>query len=65
MLTSLSQVICISEERIISALEYNWNKRYEIDYNAFIHNDLPDDSFPDDFGEYILQNAFPNVDLLI
>ena len=65
VLTSLSQVIGISEERIISTLEYNWDKQYEIDYNAFIHSDLPDDSISDDFGEYILQNAFPNAELLI
>lgn len=65
VLTSLSQVIGISEERIISTLEYNWDKQYEIDYNAFIHSDLPDDSISDDFGEFILQNAFPNAELLI
>lgn len=65
VLTSLSQVIGISEERIISTLEYNWDKQYEIDYNAFIHSDLPDDSISDDFGEYILQNAFPDAELLI
>lgn len=65
VLTSLSQVIGISEERIISTLEYNWDKQYEIDYNAFIHSDLPDDSISDDFGEYILQNAFHDAELLI
>lgn len=65
VLASLSQVIGVSEERIISTLEYNWDKQYEIDYNVFIHSDLPDDSISDDFGEYILQNAFPDAELLI
>lgn len=65
VLTSLSQVIGISEERIIYSLEYNWDKQYEKDYNAFIHSNLPDDSISDDFGEYILQNAFPNAEFLI
>lgn len=64
-LASLSQVIGISKERVIFALEYNWGKQSEINYIAFILSDLTGDSFLDDFGEYILQNAFPDVDFLI
>ena len=62
-LHSLSQVIGISESEITSVLEYNWDKQFEIEYKTFIESNASEESFPDDFGEYILLNGFPEVKL--
>lgn len=64
-LQSLSQVISVSEGKIISVLEYNWEKQFETEYRDFINSNAPEDSFPDDFGEYILLNGFPDARLTI
>lgn len=60
-LHSLSQVIGISEDKIISVLEYDWEKQYDIEYEIFIKSNAPEESFPSDFGEYIFLNGFPGT----
>lgn len=62
-LQSLSQVIDVSEDKIISVLKYNWEKQFEIEYGNFSKSNAPEGSFPDDFGEYIFLNGFPNIRL--
>lgn len=62
-LHSLSQVIGVSEDKIISVLEYNWGKQFEIEDKNFIESNDPEESFIDDFGEYIFLNGFPDARL--
>lgn len=50
VLASLSQLIGVSEEKISSALEYDWDNQYERENDEYI-----------DFGEYVLHKAFPNI----
>lgn len=64
-LRSLSQTIGVSEEIIISVLEHDWEKQYEKDERIFIQSNAPEDSFINDFGEYILMNGFPDARLTI
>lgn len=62
-LHSLSQLLGISEDKIISVLEYDWKKQFEIEANKFFESNAPEESFPDDFGEYIFLNGFPDARL--
>lgn len=59
-LHSLSQIMGVSEDKIISILEYDWEKQYENDERSFIQNGVYEVPFPDDFGDYILLNGFPD-----
>ncbi len=60
-LNSLSQVIGVSEDEIISVLKHNWDKQYEAYDRAFSQSNLFEEEIVDDFGEYILQIGFPQV----
>jgi len=57
-LYSLSQVIDVPQNEIVSVLEHNWANIYELEYTTFIQNDLSDEMMVDDFGEYILLKGF-------
>ena len=60
-LKSLSDTIGVSQNEIVSVLKFDWDKKYEEEYSAFIQSDLPDDAFIDDFGEYILSIGYPQA----
>lgn len=62
-LHSLSQTMGVSEDKIISVLEFDWEKQYEKDYRIFDQNDFDDESFPENFGDYILQRGFSDAEL--
>lgn len=62
-LHSLSQIMGVSEDKIISILKYDWEKQYEKDDIMLIQNDFYEEPFPEDFGDYILLNGFPDVRL--
>lgn len=60
-LYSLSQAIGVPQNEIVSVLKFDWDNKYEKEYTTFIHSNLPEESFTDDFGEYILLNGFPKA----
>ena len=60
-LHSLSQIMGVPDDKIISILEYDWEKQYENDERSFIQNGVYEVPFPDDFGDYILLNGFPDT----
>lgn len=62
-LHSLSQIMGISEDKIISTLENDWEKQYENDDRNFIQDGFYEVPFPDDFGEYVLLSGFSDVRL--
>ena len=62
-LHSLSQIMGVPKDKIISVLEYDWEKQYENDERSFIQDGFYEVPFPDDFGEYILLNGFSDVRL--
>lgn len=59
-LHSLSQITGVTEDKIISILEYDWEKQYENEERIFIQSNVYEDPFPYDFGDYILLNGFPD-----
>lgn len=60
-LHSLSQIMGVPEDKIISVLEYDWEKQYENDERIFIQRGVYEVPFPDDFGDYKLLNGFPDT----
>ena len=60
-LHSLSQVIGVSEDKIMSTLRYDWDKQYSIEHEIFLKSNASEESFSSDFGEYIFLNGFPGT----
>lgn len=64
-LHSLSQIMGVSEDKIISILEHDLEKQYDNDAMVASQSSIYDIPFLYDFGDYILQKGFPDIKVVV